>query len=124
MQPAREIRAYVARWRKTAKTQRYPAELKELVVDYGRASLDEGASLYRIAQEVEIPEPTVARWVKTAAMTLTTSTPLLPVRVKTDTPSGPTPVTAKKGPVVVAPQGWRVEGLSVDDIATLLGVAS
>lgn len=122
MQSARQIRAEVARWRRTATTQRYPADLKEIVVEYGRARREEGVSVYQIAQDVEVPEPTVARWLKSAATAATTSTALLPVRVKPDEPVSPMP--AAGGPVVVTPRGWRVEGLSVADIAGLLQVAS
>jgi len=122
MESARQIRAEVARWRRTATTQRYPADLKELVVDYGLARRKEGASVYQIAQEVEVPEPTVARWLKSATAA-TTSTALLRVRVKPDKPMFPMPAVADS-PVVITPRGWRVEGLSVADIAGLLQVAS
>jgi predicted transcriptional regulator len=88
------------------------------VVGYSRRRQQEGASLYRIAAEVEVPQPTVARWLDQESSV----TAVVPVHIKADEVTGGSPRSA--GPVVVTAGGWRVEGLSVAEIADLLRVAS
>lgn len=114
-----EVHARVARWRARSRTQRYPQELKEAVVEYGRRRLEEGASTYRVSAEVGVPQATVERWLEVAS-----SKALVPVRIKPDEPPRALPAPSDSVAVIVTPRGWRVEGLRVADIAALLQVAS
>lgn len=115
-----EVHARVARWRARSRTQRYPQELKEQVVEYARRRLEEGATTYRISAEVGVPQPTVERWLEVLAA----PGALVPVRIKPDEPSRALPAALDSAPVIVTSRGWRVEGLRVADIAALLQVAS
>ena len=91
------------------------------MVEYGRQRRDEGSSLYRISLEVGVPEPTLGRWLQQWSP----STALLPVRIKPEDPRiVNTAGLGERGPVIITPRGWRVEGLCVGDIAALLQVAS
>jgi hypothetical protein len=70
-----------------------------------------GQSLSAIAAELSLPKQTVARWSMAAKM----STALVPVRVVAQ--------AAEPGPRmvrVVSPSGFVVDGLSMQEAATLL----
>jgi hypothetical protein len=95
---------------KTRDTLRYPDEFKtkaiRLVADLRRAGWTQKA----ISQALEMPWETLRRWRKAEKSEAAQPDGFRPVRV-----NGPSP----SGPVLVAPSGWRIEGLSVAEVLEL-----
>ena len=88
--------------------RRYPTELKSRVAAYARRRLAEGAKLAPVAVELGLPRLTLARWVATPANAFR------PVAVKSPRFMG-TQLLA-----LVSPRGFRVEGLDLGEVTTLL----
>ena len=77
-----------------------------------------GASLSAVAEELGVASETVRRWSARSAPA-TAATALVPVEIVANEP---TPTTRSRSLTVVAPGGYRVEGLTVEEAATLLRV--
>jgi hypothetical protein len=90
---------------------RYPAELRAEVVRLAREGQGAGVQAGALAKQLGLPAATITRWGGPA--------PHPRVR-RIRIAAGPPAVTASPAaPVLVTPQGWRIEGL---DVATLLRV--
>lgn len=120
MQQAEEIRRRVLWWRENGDSMRYPADLRRIIVDYTRQRVDAGVSVYRVGHEIGMRKVTLRRWLEAAAQDDTEdgSSALVPVRV------GSTPGALVTRPLgqrtVTSPTGWRVDGLDIDEVVTLL----
>lgn len=99
------VRAEVAALGRRYSGQRYPAELRERIIELARAMRGDGAGWDRIGAEVGVRGETLRRWcgVKRAER-------MVPVHVVAD----------QSAVAVVSPSGWRIEGLSLADAAALL----
>jgi hypothetical protein len=116
------MEARVERFRKAVATSfggrpgrgaRYPEDLRQEAVVLARTGMLAGQSLGSVASELGIGCATLTRWLEESREALR------PVEVQVQ--GGPEP-----GPsfplVLVAPSGWRIEGLRREDIRELLRV--
>jgi predicted NBD/HSP70 family sugar kinase len=92
--------------------KRYPAELRGRVAAWAQGRKQAGASWVDMAQELGVGLDTVRRWC-VPKKAVVTSRSLLPVRV-VETRAEPARL------VVVSPNGFRVEGLTLTEAAALL----
>lgn len=100
----RKLRATLAR-RERGRGKRYPRVLRERIAAVAGRLRSRGASWHRIGESLGIPHETIRRYARG------TGSAFAPVIVA-DEP-------ASTG-VLVTPSGYRVEGLSVGDLANLL----
>ena len=87
---------------------RYPAPFRAAVVAVTRAQVEHGASVHRVASALGLPARSLTRWLQQSAPPV-----LRPVTVRPD----PMPPA---GPVLVTPQGLRIEGLDRDTLIAVL----
>lgn len=88
---------------------RYPENLQQEAVVLTQAGLLEGKSLGSVASDLGIGCATLSRWLEGAREALR------PVEVqREEEPVGESPL------VLVAPSGWRIEGLRLEDLSELL----
>jgi transposase-like protein len=86
---------------------RYPDELRAEVIAVARAGRTAGRSLHRLAREIGVSAPTLMEWLRRPARGQ-----LRQVAV------APAPVTTN--PVLVTPHGFRIEGLDLVGLVTVL----
>ena len=91
---------------------RYPPGLRRKVIAIARRRRARGAGIATIAQELGLAEWTVNLWLRK------TSAPIL--RAVEIVPATPPSAAAVTTPVLITPQGLRIEGATVDALATLL----
>lgn len=90
---------------------RYPEDLQQEAVVLARAGMLAGKSLGSVASELGVGSATLGRWLKGAREALR------PVEVQRDgEPCETYPLS------LVAPSGWRIEGLRLEDLPELLRV--
>ena len=108
---AKELRARIrkAAGRKPPHRRRYPAELRRDVGRYAGERRRAGSSVKRVAAELGIAAPTLGIWIQEHR---DDEPAIRPVAVATSAPAS--------SPVLVTPQGFRIEGLGVGEIAELL----
>jgi hypothetical protein len=100
-----KLRATLA-GRESGRGRRFPPELRRQITAAGRRLRDEGKSWTGIGAELGLPAQTVQRLCKVA-------TPgFMPVEIVKD--------AVARGMAVVAPNGYRVEGLDVETVVALL----
>jgi len=90
---------------------RYPAELRTEVVELARAAPGAGMRAGALAKQLGLPPGTITRWSR--------HVPRQRLRRIRIAPTLPSVMSSPVAPVLVTPQGWRIEGL---DVATLLRV--
>jgi transposase len=114
------MEARVERFRKAVATyfggrpgrgSRYPEDLQQEAVILARAWRLEGKSLGSVASELGVSCATLARWLQGAREALR------PVEVQRVEEPGEASSLA-----LVAPSGWRIEGLRLEDLPGLLRV--
>lgn len=88
--------------------RRYPPELQRLAVSVARER--SGEPLAHLAGELGISVVSLQRWLEQSE-----PVQFRPVEISFEAPS-----TGAAGPVLVTPQGYRVEGLGVESLAALL----
>ena len=92
---------------------RLPPPLRAELIAYARAQRATGVSMPAIAAALGVAPESVRRWTQPSAGPVTRA--LVPVRVVPERPRAPgTSVT------LVSPRGFRVEGLALADVGTLL----
>jgi ribosome-binding protein aMBF1 (putative translation factor) len=101
------IREAVAK--RTRRTAALSAELRDAVTTYVRREREKGATFEALAASIGLSMNTLAR----AARNGGAGPALVPVRMKIEE-------AGRRGPMVVTPSGYRVEGLSVSQAAELL----
>jgi len=132
MDEAGRIRRDVASWREQrGKRTRVPAELRHRVIDYARHRNAEGASWYRIQRETDVSSDTVRRWI---AADERAASVVMPVQIVADEetaderavelPVAAGPVSMPSPVTVTSPTGWRICGLGVDEVVSLLRALS
>ena len=89
--------------------KRYPAELRARLRRWVRRRRGEGASTAVIAAELSLPLSTVSHWASTRSQ----STALVPVEVVPDAGTSRTPR-------VLSPSGFAVDGVTLEEAASLL----
>jgi|GEM_PF-884683 len=114
---------------KVRSSVRYPEALRAFAVRYVREAMERGESRVKAAARLGISEPTLGAWLRGAPWrrkvgTAETAKPgerLVPVAVREEPERGTTGTDVRAGgAVVVAPTGWRVEGLTPSEAAALL----
>jgi transposase-like protein len=104
----------------------YPEAMRAFAVRYVSQSLEAGGSLAQAATALGVSEPTLQAWRKgkpaahRRAKAGTEGQALVPVVVSEAKKSGRPVEPQAGGLTVVAPGGFRVEGLSVEAAAALL----
>lgn len=90
---------------------RYPVALRQKVLAFARRRQARGVGIAALARELGLAEWTVSLWLRK------TSVPILrAVEVAPATAPAPTVAT----PVLITPQGVRIEGATVETLAALL----
>lgn len=102
-----QSRAGRARWR-------CPLPLRAQVVALAQEQREAGMSIQTVARELGLSESGLSRWLKAAEPLKATEPLLRPVRLSQT--SSPNPESL----VLVTPQGFRLEGLSLTSAADLL----
>ena len=103
----------------------FPEALRAFAVRYAEHTVAAGGTVTDAAQRLGVSGPTLYQWRKGNTAGPRCSKPaekgaaLVPVRVS-QRPAG-AEVARVPQVVLVAPSGWRVEGLSVESAAQLLG---
>lgn len=90
---------------------RYPEDLQQEAVALTRAGLGGGKSLGAVASDLGVGCATLARWMEGPREALR------PVEVQREEEAG-----GASSLVLVAPSGWRIEGLRLEDLPELLRV--
>jgi hypothetical protein len=90
---------------------RYPVELRGEVVALAREAPGAGMGAGALAKQLGLPPGTITRWGR--------HVPRQRVRRIRIAPTPPAGMSPPSAPVLVTPQGWRIEGL---DVTTLLRV--
>jgi len=106
-----ELRAEIRALGPRTRGQRYPVELRRRIASAAHAFRADGLSWQRIGEAFGIWPVTLRRWCDSGiGSAASVAAPLVAVQVVGD-----------RGEVsVVSPQGWRIEGLSLSDAASLL----
>jgi len=107
----RQLRSALRAARRSART--YPATLQREVAELAVARRSTGRSLWSTAEAVGLGVQTVQRWVETVG-------PPSVFRAVEVTPEATVPVVADDGLVLVTSQGHRVEGLTADQVVSVL----
>ena len=97
---------------KAPRATRYPREFQSEVVTAARRRRAEGIAVARIARDLGLRTQTLTRWLQDSSRPS-----LRPVRVLSE--ARPM-VPAMTGLVLVAPGGFRVEGLDADTLVRIL----
>jgi hypothetical protein len=90
--------------------KRYPAALRDRISSWARRELERGRSLRTIAGALALHRETLRSWVADAA---SSSAALVPVEVVSEH-------QVARSFAVVSPTGFRIEGLTLDDVAALV----
>jgi hypothetical protein len=108
----RSIRKDIARLKQDRRPTavRYPVAIQRKVIALARRRRVRGAGIAALARELGLAEWTVGLWLRKS------STPGM--RAVEIAPAPPAPEVA--GPVLIMPQGIRIEGASVEALAMLL----
>jgi len=95
--------------------RRLPARLRERVVAYARRRRRGGATIRAVGVELGFSYETIRRWTSVAAADGVETVPV-PVEIVAAAAASAVERTMS----VVSPAGFRVDGLSLDEAATLL----
>jgi hypothetical protein len=96
---------------RTRTAVRYPPALRQAIIALARQGRAHRGGLTAVARELNLPRWTLTLWMRTP--------PAPPVRAVTVVPDV-APTAAAPGPVLVMPNGIRLEGASLDVLAALL----
>lgn len=91
---------------------RYPAELRAEVVRLVREAQGAGVQAGALAKQLGLPLDTITRWEGQVSHQRVRRIRIAPVP--------PAAMALPAAPVLVTPQGWRIEGLDVATILRLL----
>lgn len=111
-----EFRRMVQRQRgwRPGRGARYPSRLRAEAVACAREGLRSGLSLSAMAAQLGVGAPTLSRWLETE------EAGLREVEILAEAP--PSTAGSGVGLVLVAPSGYRVEGLGLEQAVELLRV--
>ena len=92
---------------------RYPEALRRKITAIARRRRIQGAGIATIARELGLAEWTLNLWLRKSSAPVLRAVEIVPA------PASP-PASAVTMPVLITPQGVRIEGATVDALATLL----
>ena len=107
------LRAQVAQRGPRRRGARVAPAVRAAIATYARQALARGATLGTIAAALDVAPESIRRWTQRGAPPHRPSR-LLPVVL------APAPSAHASGVTVTAPGGYRVDGLTVPEVATLL----
>src|SRR5207247_1064784 len=91
---------------------RYPEDLRAEIIAVARAGRTAGRSVYRLAREIGVSAPTLIEWLRRPTRGHLRQVAVVPATVTT--------MTSTRNPVVVTPHGFRIEGLDLAGLVTVL----
>ena len=91
---------------------RYPDELRAEIIAVARADRIAGRSLYRLARQIGVSAPTLMEWLRRPVHGQLRQVALDPAPVTT--------TMSTRNPVLVTPHGFRIEGLDLVGLVTVL----
>jgi transposase-like protein len=91
---------------------RYPEDLRAEIIAVARAGRTAGRSVYRLAREIGVSAPTLIEWLRRPTRGHLRQVAVAPATVTT--------MTSTRNPVVVTPHGFRIEGLDLAGLVTVL----
>lgn len=94
--------------------KRYPDALRELAVRFATEAEAAGWSASRIARRLGVAWPTVGRWLQMSPIDRADNA-MREVVVRDEVPSA-----IELRPVLVTPEGYRIEGLRQEDLVELV----
>jgi hypothetical protein len=89
----------------------YPPEIREEAIGCAQAAVAQGGNLREVSEALGVSHATLCRWMRKRENAL---------RKVEIVQSEPARREGSRGLVLVTPQGYRVEGLCVADVASLL----
>lgn len=96
---------------------RYPEEFRQRAARWATRQRRGGQTQAAIQRQVDVPWVTIQRWMQTLTeQAETESTSLVPVQIDRLSSSA-----TADGMVLTSPDGWRLEGLTVDQAVEVLG---
>jgi hypothetical protein len=107
---SRALRARIEALQVTGRGRRYPEELKRDLLGYVARVRLRGVTVHQLEGALGVSWHTLARWRRRTPH----APKLLPVRVHEAS------AAATGQPVLVSPSGWRVEGLSLEQLGIVL----
>jgi transposase-like protein len=93
---------------------RYPEALRGKITAIARRRRVQGAGIATIARELGLAEWTLNLWLRKISAPVLRAVEIVPA------PSSSPPASAVTMPVLITPQGVRIEGATVDALVTLL----
>ena len=123
MDSLESLREQVAATRPHHPSRGYPLELRLRVSAYARRRIAAGALHDAVAGELGVSRTGLRNWLRAASPP--GGRALVPVQLSTEPPAGLPPATCPRPiaagtPTLISPRGFRVEGLAVADLETLL----
>lgn len=94
-------------------------ELKQAVLTFSAEATAEGLTRRRIAQMLRMDRHRLRTWHQEAEAAAASQSELLPVAI-VEAPGVDKFVPVERAVVLVSPGGWRVEGLALSELVTLL----
>jgi transposase-like protein len=110
--PKLRLRFRALRRGQAASQVRYPEDLRAEILAVARAGRTTGRSVHRLAREIGVSAPTLIDWLRHRARGQ--------LRQVTVAPSSESPIALPLRPVLVTPQGFRIEGLDLVGLVTVL----
>ena len=109
----RSIRREIARLKhdRCPTAVRYPTSLRRKITAIARRRRTQGAGLATIARELGLAEWTLTLWLRKISVPALRAVEIVPA-------TSPTPAVTT--PVLITPEGVRIEGATVDALAMLL----
>lgn len=126
-----EIRASLSRFSRESPMAPYPAQVRSLVVSYAQREIGDGVNFKQISRLVGIPANTIRYWWTQAQIQMERCSPATrkkdvcpapaPVRIQQEEDAGASASTAVPGRLVfVTPDGYRLEGLALEEALVVL----
>jgi len=91
--------------------KRYPKDLKQRLIDYVRRQRDGGTTWAILSDQLGLPATTLSKWLKPKPPP-DSSAAFVPVVVADD--------AQQEHVAIVAPNGWRIEGLTLERALVLI----
>ena len=95
--------------------KRYPQSLRQLAVGFASEAEAAGWSGSRIARRLGVAWATLERWCATTQPVTDSGGGMREVVLRDDTPS-----SAERRPILMTPEGYRIEGLGQEDLVEIL----
>lgn len=112
MQTLTDLQAALSSVAPRGRGRRFPPELKSAVVAYVGEARARGVTTARLESDLGVSWTTLARWRNPAKLRKSERPKAIRIRVAAPEPAEPT---------LVSPSGWRVEGLTFEQLRVLVG---